>query len=489
MPDTSFEPDSGGAETSTEASAGDSSTRETGTDGGASDASDVTTCNHVLPEFVTTNLTLTRACSPYNAPTPVFVGDTTNHPVLTIEPGVTVTFASGAYLSVGMAQVTAAPGGLQAVGTSGSPIVLTAAAANPSAGAWGGVYFNPMADPTSTLSNAVVQYAGQQFAPLLDTPIDLGSIYVDAGTMSPLVNSTPLHIVLSNLTVSHNGGSGIVFFGPYAGFAASSGTLTIPDWATNGYPIVIDPNSADTLPTSLATGTGNQGSIGIIQEEQNTAGGGQNILIHDETWPSIPIPYDVDTSLYSHGSSSGDCGLFIDGIGSATVTLTIASPNTIEFEKPPAGGACGIYVSQNQSGGQIIANGTATAPIAFTSAQATPAPGDWSGITVSSDTTNFGTTSFTYCTFGYGAAATPGTPAGTSELFFDGFPACASGGGPGTQGPSVTHCTFTDYTGCAVNGLDLDGESTTYGTGTTGTNGDVYTPASGTSGVCSETNC
>ena len=321
------------------------------TEGGAEGGT--VACNgSVVPQFVTQNLTLTQACSPYHAPLPVLVGDAMNHPVLTIEPGVTVTFASGASLSIGMGQTAAAPGGLQAVGTAASPIVLTSDAANPSAGAWGGVYFNPTADATSTLSDAVVKYAGQQFAPLLNTPVDLGSIYVDAGTASPLGNSTPLHILLSNLTVSNNGGSGIVFFGPYAGFAASSGALTIPDWVSGGYPIVIDPNSADTLPTTLTTGSGRQDAIGILAEEANMSGGGQHILIHDETWPSLPIPYIVDESDYSDTSSAGDCGLFVDGTASATITLTIAAPNTVEFQKPAAGGACGIYVSQNHSGGQ-----------------------------------------------------------------------------------------------------------------------------------------
>ncbi len=69
---------------------------------------------------------------------------------------------------------------------------------------------------------------------MLNNPVDLGAIYVDAGSTPPL---SPLYILLSNLTVSKNGGSGLVFFGPYAGFAASSGSLTITDWATGGYPI------------------------------------------------------------------------------------------------------------------------------------------------------------------------------------------------------------------------------------------------------------
>jgi hypothetical protein len=472
-----------------EASLGFDSGAETGAEGGVVDA---TACNgSVVPQFVTQNLTLTKACSPWHAPLPVLVGDATNHPVLTIEPGVTVTFASGANLSIGMGQTAAAPGGLQAVGTAVSPIILTSDAAGPSAGAWGGVYFNPTADATSTLSYAAVKYAGQQFAPLLNTPIDLGSIYVDAGTASPLGNSTPLHILLSNLTVSDNGGSGIVFFGPYAGFAMSSGTLTITDWASGGYPIVIDANSADTLPTTLTTGSGHQGGIGIVQEEQNVSAGGSDLLIHDETWPSILIPYIIDTSDWT--GNAGQCGIDIDGTANATVTLTIAAPNTVEFQKPAAGGACGIYVSTNHPGGRIVANGTGSAAIAFTSAQATPAVGDWAGITVNSDaaTADFGATSFAYCSFAYAAATTYGAPPGSSEVYFDGFASCIpGGGGPGTAGPPVTYCAFTNYAGCAIDGLDLLNEGTTYGSGTTGTNGNTFMPASGNAaGVCTQTNC
>ena len=509
--EASFAPDSGEAEeggtdagaleTGAEGGMGDAGTAQdsgAGGDAGALEAGvesgtgDTATCNgSVVPQFVTQSLTLTQACSPWHAPLPVLVGDATNHPVLTIEPGVTVTFASNAYLSVGMGQVAAAPGALQAVGTAASPIVLTSDAASPSAGAWGGVYFNPTADANSTLSHAVVKYAGQQFAPLLNTPIDLGSIYVDAGTMSPLSHSTPLHILLSNLTLSNNGGSGIVFFGPYAGFAAGSGMLTIADWASGGYPIVIDPNSADTLPTTLTTGTGKEGGIGVVQEERNSSGGGQDILVHDETWPSIPIPYVFDASEWTN--TTGECGIFVDGTASATITLTIGAPNTVEFQKPAAGGMCGIYVSGNHSGGRIVANGTASASLVFTSAQASPTPGDWAGITVNSDpmTADFGATSFAYCTFAYATATTFGSPSGSSELFFDGFAACLpSGGGPGTAGPSVTHCAFTNYAGCAIDGLDLLNEGTTYGAGTTGTNGNTFTPASGnTAGVCTQTNC
>jgi len=478
--ETSFESDSGGAETGAGDAGGDSSAPETGGEGGAGDA---TMCSTVLPAFVTTNLTLTKACSPYTAPQPVLVGDSTNHPVLTIEPGVTIKFASNAYLSIGMAQTAAAPGGLIAAGTSSSPIVLTSSAANPAAGAWGGVYFNPTADATSTLSNAMVMYAGQEFAPLLNTPVDLGSIYVDAGTQSPLPSSTPLHLLLSNLTVSHNGGSGIVFFGPYAGFAASSGHLTIPDWASGGYPIVIDGNSADTIPVTLTTGSsGHEGGIGIDQEEQNTTGGGQQLIVHDETWPSLPIPYIIDESQFGQ---VGGCGVFVDAnAGQSTpVTLTIAAPNVIEFTKPTGGGSCGLVIQTNAPGpvtigGRLIANGTSMAEIVFTSAQASPQPGDWGGIEIDSDPAAagaFGTTSLSYCTISY--AANPGSAyADSAELFMNGAAAT-----PGTcasfpQGPSVTHCTFSHYSGGGIVAIDVTDNPNPY---SGAASGNTFMPATG----------
>lgn len=486
-PDTSFGTDSGTSETSTEAGV-DSSAPEAGSDGG-----DATACNSVLPEFVTTNLTLTKACSPYSAPMPVLVGDATNHPVLTIEPGVTVTFASGAYLSIGMAQNTTAPGGLQATGTAAAPIVLTSSAASPGAGAWGGVYFNPTADATSTLSNAVVMYAGQQFAPLLNTPVDLGSIYVDAGTQSPPASSTPLHILLSNLTVSHNGGSGIVFFGPYAGFAASSGNLTIPDWASGGYPIVIDGNSADTIPVSLTTGSGHDGGVGIVQEEQNTTGGGQQIIVHDETWPALPIPYIVDESQFQQ---VGGCGVFVDGIANQSTpnTLTIAAPNVIEFPKPAGGGSCGLVIQTNAPGpvtvgGRLIANGTSSAGIVFTSAQPTPQPGDWAGIEIDGDPASagaFGMTSLSYCTVSY-AANQGSASADQAELLLNGAAAT-----PGTcasypQGPSVTHCTFSHYSGGGIVAIDVTDNPNPYN-GTA--SGNVFAPATGnTRTACDGNTC
>jgi len=484
---------------------GDAATDSPNPDGGVDAGGDATACtgSNVLPAYITQNTTLTAACSPYEAPQPVLVGDATNHPVLTIEPGVTIEFASGAYLSIGMAQTSAAPGGLQAVGTTSSPIVFTSDASSPAPGSWGGIYFNPDADPKSALSYASVMYAGQQYAPLTNSPVVLGSVYVDAGSASPLSGSPQLHVRLAHVTLAHEGGSGFVFFGPFAGFAPGSGQLTIADWAAGGYPIVIDGNAADTIPATLTTGTGKQGAVGIVQEVANSSSGGQVVIVHDETWPALPIPYEVDESDWN---GVGQCGVTIDGTSAnATVTLTIAAPNTIEVGKPPTGGPCGFYVSTSAGYGRIVASGTANAGITFTSAQANPAPGDWGGITVFADPTtgSWGSTAFAYCTFSYAAAATfpsmagdgtcltSGTSTcGPSELYFNGGSGCMGAAGPSVSGPPVSHCTFTGYAACGVDGLDLLNESTTYGSGTTGANGNTFTPASGnTLGVCTQKNC
>ncbi len=153
---------------------------------------------------------------------------------------------------------------------------------------------------------------------------------------------------------------------------------------------MIDPNSADTLPATLTTGTGHQGAIGLVEEDASTNGGGQNILLHDETWPSMPIPYVVDASYFGAtdggGSGPGQCGIFIDGAAGSATTLSIAAPNTVEFQKPAGGGACGFYVNTSQLAtgypGSLVANGSSTATITFTSASAAPAPGDWAGVQI-----------------------------------------------------------------------------------------------------------
>ncbi|MCS6800961.1 MAG: hypothetical protein RMM58_03985 [Chloroflexota bacterium] len=93
--------------------------------------------------------TWTAAQSPYLVVGTVYVpsGGT-----LTIEPGVTVRFASGIAIA-GMSGGT-----LSAEGTPSQPITFTSAAASPAPGDWAFITFN--ASATGRLRHCVIQYAG-----------------------------------------------------------------------------------------------------------------------------------------------------------------------------------------------------------------------------------------------------------------------------------------------------------------------------------------
>jgi hypothetical protein len=437
---------------------------EAGADTGESDSG----CgSDVVPARVTTDLTLTLACSPWHVHKSVQVGGS-SAPVLTIEPGVTVLFDKGTHLEVGDSM----PGTLQAVGTKSLPIMLTSSATTPKAGDWGNIWLASHADQSSTMQYVTVDYAGATVSPLLDVPTDDGAIIIDGGM------TNAFQILLQNVTVSHTSSSGIVFFGHLTGFAPSSGPLTITDWASGGYPIVIDGNDAETLPTSITTGaTGTEGAIGIIQQWENVNGGGQTLIDHTQTWPAMPIPYAID----SYGSgTAGQCGLMIDGTGTSVATLTIASPNEIHFVPTAAFPApCGIYVDYNNLGqGLLIAAGTALTKkdsIAFTSGKTPQAAGDWLGIQFGHSAGGQGGSQLAYCTLSFAVGPTTDiTPEGA--VVVDMYLGASTG-------PSITNCAFDDYVptpaftygSCGITTRDVSPPGV-YGTMSAGAGGNTFTP-------------
>ena len=90
---------------------------------------------------------------PYSLYGGLLVGHATE-PILTLEAGVVMHFAPGAFLAAGVAS----PGGLRALGTDGNPVVLTGDFA--SRGAWMGVHIGPRAPATTVLDHVIVENAG-----------------------------------------------------------------------------------------------------------------------------------------------------------------------------------------------------------------------------------------------------------------------------------------------------------------------------------------
>ncbi|MFT5586158.1 MAG: hypothetical protein ACI9VR_003755, partial [Cognaticolwellia sp.] len=86
----------------------------------------------------------------------------------------------------------------------------------------------------------------------------------------------------------------------------------------------------------------------------------QATLTRDVTWSTLDVPYLM----------LGD--LFIQS--AAAPVLTIQAGTTVEFES-----GASIWAGSADDGG-LVAKGTESAPILFTSAQDSPAPGDWDGL-------------------------------------------------------------------------------------------------------------
>jgi hypothetical protein len=132
----------------------------------------------------------------------------------------------------------------------------------------------------------------------------------------------------------------------------------------------------------------------------------------------------------------GGCGLFIDGSGTASATLTLAAPNVLLFGTP-----CGIYVDyMNVGQGFLVAQGTSltTNEILFSSLNTvSPAAGDWDGIQFGHSEDGQGASSLAYCMISYAAGPTTDiTPTGAvvTDMYLG-----------SSTGPSIANCEFDHY--------------------------------------------
>src|SRR5215471_1139563 len=138
---------------------------------------------------ISTSTTWTLAGSPYIVTGDIYVQNSAAPvPILTIQAGVTVKFNSGTNMYIGWNY----PGGLQAVGTSSSPIVFTANGST-TPGFWRGIQMNVPATSTQ-ISFATVSYGG--------LANNWGGIYV--------IGCSP---TISNVTLQNNVHSGIAVYG------------------------------------------------------------------------------------------------------------------------------------------------------------------------------------------------------------------------------------------------------------------------------------
>ena len=238
---------------------------------------------------------------------------------LTIEPGVEVKFTSGGWLSTVSGSVST----LIAQGTEEEPIRFTSAAAEPKPGDWNALY--AYSGAVVNLGHCVVEYAGSVAA---------------------------IQVYSSNVTVRD---------------------CTIRDNSGHGIHVV----SAGLTPTFER----------VTVERSNTA-------IRQETIDMQPVyrglrlrENQVNAVFVAGGNTSRDVTLDSTGIVEGMLsfgqhyigvgtTLTVSPGSTLSFRSG------GFLSTANGSASTLIAEGTTSRPITFTSAAAAPNAGDWNALYV-----------------------------------------------------------------------------------------------------------
>ncbi len=243
-----------------------------------------------------------------------------------IDGGATLTLGAGAKLSMSPgSEIYVENGKIVAKGTEDEPVVFTSANGSPAAGDWGGIFFGGDTMAGTTLDHVVIEYAGKQGGHGEAAII----VYGDVGAS---------RIALTNSTLRKNAHAALHNIHPKSKFAKLEGNVF-----------------KDNDKASLVLHPEVLGSVG-----SNKFGDPIRLLDGDvetsATWPKLDVPLLVDGILA------------IAGKGKAA-TVTLADKTVFKVV-----GGRAIFIGRGDGGG-FIGKGTK-----FTSANDSPAAGDWEGL-------------------------------------------------------------------------------------------------------------
>ena len=275
----------------------------------------------------------------------IIMYDTTVGAKVTLQPCAEVRIAPKVTVTVNL------KGSIVGEGTASTPILITALdAAKPwvSLRAIGG---------SVRLAHATVEGGGD---PLNTDKTYTGMLYGQPGSDPAAAKDA---FALKNVVVKGSKSNGIHL--QAARFSDDSGDVTVTGSAA--FPVSIYPRVVGTLPSGVYTGNTNDEILlpghGLAED-----------IISDTTMHERGVPYHVGDL-----NSSGQLRVGTSS-GMPVATLTIEPGVTVRFIKK------GVFQIEKFGGtmpasGALIAQGTEAKPITFTSAEASPAPGDWLGLT------------------------------------------------------------------------------------------------------------
>ncbi len=172
-------------------------------------------------------------------------------------------------------------------------------------------------------------------------------------------------LYVDHVTVKGSRGVGVAVFG-LATFVPGSHDFVITGSGSDEwpYPISIEEHSIDALPTGTYTGNGKD----EIYLRMVGAGGAGDGLKVDATLHDRGVPYRLDRGFNVAANEDGKLS-----------TLTIEPGVTMKF---PKGKSFQVehWTNDDPATGVLRALGTAERPIVLTSAEDSPAPGDWQGL-------------------------------------------------------------------------------------------------------------
>ncbi len=253
---------------------------------------------------------------------------------LTIDPGCTIMPGTSVQITV--------EGALVADGTPAERITFTSSQATPTPGDWSRLYFSA-ADSGTVLDNCLIEYGGG----------NSGNLYLHNGS----------DITISDCEITDSGAAGVYIYDYYAiasyptiSGCTISGNASYGIYAGTGY-------SWPSIEGCTFTGNGGwairvwANGVKLITGAMSISGNGEDAIYvdgvntYDGTWLYHGVPHVIGSSF-----------TVIDGN-----TLTIDPGCTI---KPDTG----VQITVE---GALVADGTPAERITFTSAQASPTPGDW----------------------------------------------------------------------------------------------------------------
>jgi len=308
---------------------------------------------------------------------------------MTVNQGATLTVEAGVALHFGNYEGLRVYGNLVAQGTAGEPIIFSSDQITPTAGYWDGIQIGSSAytTATATLDYVTIEYGGYNSANLY------------------LYNSSP---TISNSTIRHSGSHGLLATGDaqpvvnnttiansqnYGVCAASNAAPELNNTtidSSQSYGVYALSNAVPTLTDCTISNGANyavyvynpanapvfSGTTTITGNNPDAVGVSGGTLNDDTTWSGLVVPYVVTADLtVARG-----------------VTFTVEAGTTVEF-----GAYDGLYVY-----GVLVADGTGSSPILFTSDQITPTAGYWDGIQVGSSSYPTATATLDYVTIEYG---------------------------------------------------------------------------------------